>query len=610
MANKQRSKRDLTNELDVLQQRVTLLEAQLAATPALDTHPAIERDTAGLTSIIESMPEGVSVFRGDKRLFVNQAFADIRGYASREAALATPVTDFLPPAEQASWERDLANGVDLPVWRLTFDGPDGTTRTVEDSFTRIIYEGAPACAAIVRDVTESERAIQDLRASEQRFRHLFEFAPMGIAVRSTEGIIVDVNPALASMLETSPAELVGKRLQEFTPPETRRNESLSARIGSGEIDQITRERQMVTKSGSIIWTQFTQTASWADDGTIDYVIATVEDITERKRYEKELAEREERYRAVVENMIEGVSIFRGEQRLWVNQTFVDIYGFRDQAGALKGSSLAQTSEWERNRLLDIDDDTPLATQYLWQRPDGEVRFLESTYARISFHGEMAWCSVIRDTTRRREAEQLRQHLYWRLSESKEEQSRFIARELHDEIGQQLTGLKLQLELGTQRATSKALKITRDLMKRVRYLSLDLRPSALDDFGLTQALTSLTQHYTELTSIQVRFEASDIPRLDPAVEVAAYRIIQESLTNVARHAGVKEVQAHVSLENGALRVWVKDGGRGIPSRRDYDAVGTGLNSMRERALAVGGTLTIDSEPSAGTTVTATLPASTP
>jgi PAS domain S-box-containing protein len=210
----------------------------------------------------------------------------------------------------------------------------------------------------------------------------------------------------------------------------------------------------------------------------------------------------------------------------------------------------------------------------------------------------------------REREQLLQHLYRRLSESKEEQSRFIARELHDEIGQQLTGLKMQLEIGTDAAKDRALSIIRDLMKRVSELSLDLRPAVLDDLGLAPALRSQFERYTCLTGVEVHFDDPGLTeRFDPRVEVAAFRIIQEALTNVARHAHVGDASVDVSVEAGVLHLRVEDRGRGMTlrSRRDLGgAWSVGISGMRERALALGGSLDVTSKPGRGTTVLADLP----
>ena len=205
-------------------------------------------------------------------------------------------------------------------------------------------------------------------------------------------------------------------------------------------------------------------------------------------------------------------------------------------------------------------------------------------------------------------------LSWRLAEFREEQNRYIARELHDEIGQQLTGLKLQLEIADESALASARAITTELMHRVRTLSLELRPAVLDDLGLIPALRQQLTHFTERTNIQVQFRSEGMgERVDPDVEIAAYRIVQEALTNVARYAGVEEVFVDATIEHDELVVLIEDYGRGmkLPRGRDRRLAGsTGITGMQERARSVGGRARVHSELGEGTRVEARLPARLP
>jgi PAS domain S-box-containing protein len=206
-----------------------------------------------------------------------------------------------------------------------------------------------------------------------------------------------------------------------------------------------------------------------------------------------------------------------------------------------------------------------------------------------------------------------QALSRRLVEVQEEERRHIARELHDEIGQVLTGLKLNLEMDartagrTPAAMAEARSLVNDLIGRVRDLSLDLRPAMLDDLGLLPALLWHFERYRSQTGVQVRFEHRGLGhRCSPEVETAAYRIVQEALTNAARHAGVGDVTVRVWTDGETLRVQVEDRGRGFGPGQLTSGDSSGLTGMRERAVLMGGQLTIESAPGAGTRVTATIP----
>jgi signal transduction histidine kinase len=199
-------------------------------------------------------------------------------------------------------------------------------------------------------------------------------------------------------------------------------------------------------------------------------------------------------------------------------------------------------------------------------------------------------------------------------EAQERERRRVARELHDEIGQTLTGLKLTLEghdLLSGEAAALQLERARDLavelLRRVHDLSLDLRPTVLDDLGLQPALLWLVQRYGDQTGVRVTLQCSGMEgRLRPEVETAAYRIVQEALTNVARHAGVDRAAATCALQRGRLRLEVADEGAGFELEAVPPGESSGLAGMEERARSTGGRIWVHSARGRGTTLVAELP----
>jgi PAS domain S-box-containing protein len=203
----------------------------------------------------------------------------------------------------------------------------------------------------------------------------------------------------------------------------------------------------------------------------------------------------------------------------------------------------------------------------------------------------------------------------RLVEAQEAERRHIARELHDEVGQVLTRLRMTLQMssrqepGALRASlDQAQQLIGRLMDQIQDLSLALRPTMLDDLGLVPALLWHIEHYRQQTGIQVQFEQSAADRrFAPQVETAAYRIVQEALTNVARHSGAQAVAVHVGIDNSTLTVQIEDAGAGFEVAAMWATrVASGLSGMRERAELLGGELTVESAPGAGTQITAELP----
>ncbi len=197
----------------------------------------------------------------------------------------------------------------------------------------------------------------------------------------------------------------------------------------------------------------------------------------------------------------------------------------------------------------------------------------------------------------------------------EEERRNLARELHDEIGQSLTALKIMLDVSLKAPATananlrQAQALLNELIGKVRELSLDLRPGMLDDLGLLPALLWLFDRYTQQTNVQVSFHHArlDDRRFAPEIETAAYRIVQEALTNVARHALTDHVFVEVQVTDHTLHIEVRDQGRGFDAAAVLSAgYAAGLSGLRERVTLLSGTLNIESAPGQGTRVMASLP----
>jgi signal transduction histidine kinase len=202
----------------------------------------------------------------------------------------------------------------------------------------------------------------------------------------------------------------------------------------------------------------------------------------------------------------------------------------------------------------------------------------------------------------------------RVVEAQELERRRLARELHDETGQALTSILLGLKALEERtddpdsraATEELRELVVSTLQDVRRLAVELRPSALDDFGLVAALERLAASFAEQTGIAVDFQtALADERLPEEVETALYRIVQESLTNVVKHARARRVSILLARKNGAVKAVVEDDGEGFdPGEKTDD--GFGLVGMRERLALLGGRLEVESAREAGTTIAAEVP----
>jgi PAS domain S-box-containing protein len=269
---------------------------------------------------------------------------------------------------------------------------------------------------------------------------------------------------------------------------------------------------------------------------------------------------------------------------------------------------------ERQRARQcVADASGEAMDFRTTRRDGRMIDTTWTLVRLS---DGTTIGFGQDVTERKRAQEALHTFSRQLLEVQEAERRHIARELHDEIGQLLTGLTLLLETGARASVdavrthlSQAHTMAKDLLARIRDLSLDLRPPMLDDLGLLPALLWYFERFSTMTGVNVAFTHAALEqRFTPEIETAVYRIVQEALTNVARHAGVREVAVSVAAKDNVLSVKVEDRGRGF----DPDAImrgtaSSGLIGMRERARLLNGRFVVHSGPDGtGTRLTAEVP----
>jgi PAS domain S-box-containing protein len=258
------------------------------------------------------------------------------------------------------------------------------------------------------------------------------------------------------------------------------------------------------------------------------------------------------------------------------------------------------------------------------RANGEEFPVEASISQVSVGGKKLFTVILRDITARERAErevresreQLRQ-LSASLQAVREEEKARIARELHDELGQALTGLKMDLaQLVTQLAPEQqgaidqanAMKtLIESTVASVRRIATELRPLMLDDLGLVATIEWLVNDFSRRTGIAVNLTLPEADfELDPEPSTALFRVLQESLTNVARHAGAGHVRVTLAGTERDVRLTVHDDGKGIDAALERAPKTYGLLGMRERASMLGGELTVHSNPGAGTSIVMIVP----
>ena len=463
---------------------------------------------------------------------------------------------------------------------------------------------------------------------------LFDFAPVGYFTLGRDGTIRQANQTGIHILKEQPARVVGVHFGVFVAASDRPafNDFLEQVFSNKQIHLC--EVALQNEADEPLWVRMDGVTA----GNGQECRVTLSDITGRKQAEADLRDGEEKYRAIFDNEIYAISIFdaRTLQFLDVNEAFCRLYGYT-RAELLNGKTVhnvtaeQQASVESIRRVLETGATfIPLRLQ---RKKDGSVFPVEIVSSPYLWKGKKVVYALLHDITTRRQMEaellalntRLEQRVVERtleldqanqtLAEAQETERRALALELHDELGQVLNRVKLSLDMvpmlgkeDSQKQFEVARQLVQEMIGRVRSIMLGLRPTMLDDLGLLPALQWHFKTYSEQTGCRVNFKSHRLDqRFSPRVEIAAYRIIQEALNNVSRHAVEKTAVVEVFSDKESLHILVSDQGVGFDVQAALDRrTSTGLSGMHERARQLGGELTIGSNPGQGTRISAVLP----
>jgi PAS domain S-box-containing protein len=489
-------------------------------------------------------------------------------------------------------------------------------------------------AALLMGRRRRLRLNAELRKSEERFVSIFYNSPLRMyIVRRRDGLILHVNDAWIRETGYSREETINRSLTDWASwLDAERREHLYRQLNEGP-DSFSFEGPMITKAGEKRFTQVSAQSLELDSERC-YVFAA-NDITERKRAEEALRRSEENFRKAFEASPASGGIIRARDRrhLKVNSAFVRMFGYTTEEAV--GKTAAELGIWPVSR----------EQEELWQKlrnkksiKDYETRVYTKSGERmdvllyvetIEMSGEQCVMASLIDITKRKEAEeelrasheQLRA-LSERLRKAKDEEGIRIARELHDELGAALTSLKWSLTrlhedcfgganagMGgdTQSKIGGMVSLVDATINTVRRISSELRPGVLEDLGLIPAIEWHAQQVQANTGIVCRFE-SQVENVELSRERATtvFRIFQEAMTNVLRHAGATRVNILVEEDDDEFVLEVSDNGRGITDSEKLGTSSLGLLGMRERAHSVGGRVEINATPGKGTTLIVRIP----
>ena len=477
------------------------------------------------------------------------------------------------------------------------------------------------------DISERMQAETRLHTSEERFRAFMSNNPAACWIVDEHGRFAYLNQALAEMLDSTEAVLTGQSLFDLFPKELAHDYDEKTRqvLREGRVlECVERAPRRDGSLGDFATFRF----PLRDTSGRDVVGGMAFDVTERTRMADALKSSEERFREFMDNNPALCWISDESGRItYVNKTFVKSLKLSLDPVGRHPIELFSTVT-ARSHLYGVkaalEKNKSLETQEQVLRSDGSHGdFTVFRFPLASAGGRRSAGGVAIDITERlRAAGELKaanvrlQTLSNRVIEVQETERRQLARELHDEIGQCLTALKINLE-GLQRTAkepavlnrvAESVELSAHTLAQVRRLSVDLRPSQLDDLGLEPALRSILSRQASTGGFTGHYQSRlDGVELSDQVETACFRVCQEALTNIIKHAKARNVWVTVESEGNRLNLRVRDDGAGFdPVHGNNRAVAGdsfGLLGMQERASLAGGHLEIDSAPGKGAEVRA-------
>ncbi len=519
------------------------------------------------------------------------------------------------------------------------------------------------------DITKSRQTETALRKSEERYRALYEEVPSMYFTVHPDGKVISVNKYGAEQLGYTADELVGQPVLKVVYREDQE-------IVTNQIKQFVEnpspiqrwQFRKIRKDGSMLWVEEFARPITDQNGETNILIVC-QDMTSRVAMEEALKESEERFRNLLEKIPEAVSVLSTQMKVvYFNKSYTELLGYSIEERAGKSSrDIWHPDDYPRAcaRVKEImEGGTEYPSEYKVIRKDGKITPVEIFSRKIIYDGKPALLSVFRDLTERKKAEsaikQYQEHLEELVEErtarlqktnqqledeiterkstevklknsreelrhlsayletAREEERKWIAREIHDELGQALSVLKMDVnwlieyfpkhKVELFEKTDNMSQVISETIQKVRQISQTLRPDILDNLGIVSAITWQAKDFQERSGIKCQLFIDDEDKivLTEDLSNALFRVFQEALTNVFRHAQATEITVRLRKNENKLYLDIQDNGIGISPEQISSPSSFGLIGIRERISFLNGTVKISGEANKGTSISVSVP----
>jgi PAS domain S-box-containing protein len=572
-----------------------------------------------LTGIVVSAMDAIIAVDEEQRIVVFNVAAEKMFGCTAAEAIGTSVERFIPYIRQFG-ETGVTSrimGTLSPLWASRVNGEQFP---IEATISHLQAGGKKLFTVILRDVTERKRA------EEARFRHaaIVESSDDAIISKDLNGVIQSWNTGAQRIFGYSEAEVLGKPVTIIIPPELRDEETeILHRLQSGKrIEHY--ETVRVTKEGKPVNVSLTIAPVRDLAGRIVGATKIARDITESKRAESALRESEERFRLLA-NDAPVMIWMAGTDKLcnYFNRTWLEFTGRPLEMelgnGWVEGVHAEDFDRCLQSYVQAFDRRKPFIMEYRLRRHDGDYRWvLDTGVPRFTTDGTFAgYIGSCIDVTDHKLAEEALSGLSRKLMEAHEEERTWIARELHDDVGQRMALLTIELERLGQVPPSAAAEMrsrVQELCKRVMDLGKDisaishrLHSSKLEYLGITAAAAGFCKELAGQHKVEIDLSSEGIPEgLPYEIALCLFRVLQEALHNAVKYAEVRHFTVALRGTGDAVELEVIDTGIGFDPEAAMRSHGLGLISMQERLSLVKGEIAIESKSGGGTRVRARVP----
>jgi PAS domain S-box-containing protein len=632
---------------DLLFEQIKLIETLVNQTSVviqrLFTEEKLEQNEKLYRSLVETSPDGIAMWDLNGSIIaINQKMIHLFGYEDENDIrfLDKKVFDFIYISDRQRAIEDFSgrhSGEKLSNQEYHAMRKDNSQFSIEINSSLIsdIYDQPYGFISIIRDITSRKQVENALRENRELYKLLADKMTDVVWLMDLYGKSIYVSPSITKFTGFTVEEYLNQSIDERFVSESAiygkkmfarelRRFSMQKRLPDDYI--ISMQLEYNCKYGGSKWGELVITPYYNEKNELLGIHGVTRDIDERKLVEKSLLESEEKYRLLTSNMVDILSLFDTSGRiLYINNSVFTHLGYNPVSLIGKSvSNLFLKSDYQKvrnflkkgefNKISNIGYVCRIINrnkEFNWfetnvlplKNKDGVVDRIQCVSRNISDKIENEL-----------KLEEERQNVLTALIDGQEIERQRISMELHDGLGQRLAGIKMKLENSSILDLEKTRQIVNEvktdfwkMIDEIRMISNNVSPTILSQWGLIPSLSDLGKQFKSNTGITLDFTVmGNFEKISEKIAFYVYRIVQEGLTNVAKHSGATSVKLALIEKENYLLILIEDDGKGIIFEKNAIIRGNGLKNMKQRALLLKGDLNIESEKGSGTIICVRIP----